>query len=1379
MKNNVLLFILIFSLFLSINSLDTLLLESKQLISKTYSINSSNCTYEYLFVFEAFEFSSLSSSNPVSYYGGDSIVNNQVSIRVSNISIRVGSMDIYISIQTKANKTLPFYILLDESCSELPNNLQPKYYFDKWINIKSRLLKDPPKFTMYFEKLNGIGDPSNFLITGNLIKNTSTFYQREFETKILEFPYTYTTGINNIQTIEWYHFNSIGNIVESKVFSPPISQSPIASNMDYFPDYIYWDVHDNIFFTFNVTSTVDEYVLAGFNSSNINPKKSDAMNLYPIYGNPKNGQYLGFINNFNDYVNIETEWSINCYDLSNSIRTYHTVKRTLSSLKIPPTSNISNFGIFSRQYNTKDKTYYIGELNFPVKSSPVTKFYIEPFIFVEKVKFPFGFTNGNSFNYTYCFNNLVTQYVPTSNYQIILSSNANTNTGYPVYNSNTSKPIIQSFSFTHIEGMKAVLRVTIVDKYIGFSYATTSPSNVRITTSDLISGDQYNGTYEKLIDFSYCRPIASITTFNQLLLSSQTFVPLEHQFPSEVPLIKDITTFKFASSLVDLSTDGFMNTIYMNYSNANINYRAGFKLITTSEIARDFEWYHNYDYLEWDETLQLFKLDFYMPPRLFTGNLEYRFGFGYYDLDPNTLSTLLINTSINNNNPVLSVISNYADEMPPVVVDFTVPSLVTVNPYQTSVIIFLITVIDPINGIESINVTIVSDYDLIGETFTLFPPLSNNKNVIFSIEKKIDDGFCKNQTYRISEIVTRDTSGHYANSTFEASHQNILNPWAQYVSHFNSINCKVICQQDDDNIPPELSDFKLSKTTIDVGSMNRDLIVTFSVYDLDNRIFKKDSPTIYFTTSLFDQFSLKAVLFSCTNDNKNCTYNTPVKIPFMFGYPDPIIVSIYGIQDVLFNFNGFNSKQLLKMNFNPVIEIKTSKIPIIETNGSIITNQGGDNVLIGHWFGNNSSIVQLTIIYCNDTEIIKDFIYRTGSLIKFKTIKPTNYSINFQVSVDGISSSIYSILPIGASLGGNCIYVEPTNSPTNSPTGLPTNSPTNSPKNCLSNCGGNKQGYCNNGGCICYSPWIGSECSSKIIDDINPPIINNDTSTTTTTNNTNEIFSSLISIISLRELNYVGQVIQTYNLTDWIKINNSNYTSPTKFQFKNEILNPKTMNKTEINVYIEYFEKETNITFGDQEFKMMKSSIKYTIEIGSYDFSSKINNLQLVMSASFISSSLDDVCSNKEFGNSTDDYSNYLKIQVNDHSLYGRFIKYAIVDKRTTSIINEQLDSLMNPISTSNKQQSFIGITLPNYGNSIVIDPDFQLLLDIGTTAKNNHNSICNHNSKSHGLSSSQLTGIIIGSICFFAVIIISIIYTIFKKRKNIQFLNKLKKIEK
>ncbi|KAN0052857.1 hypothetical protein ACTA71_012337 [Dictyostelium dimigraforme] len=270
-------------------------LQSKQLLSKSYSINSNNCTLDYLLIFDGFELSSLSSSIPVNFYGGKSIVNNQVSIRVSNISVGIGEVGFIIFIQDTSNTLNAFSIVFDEPCSELPNNLNPRYYFDKWINVKSRLLKDPPKLTMYFGNLNGIGDSSNFLIYGNLIRNSSTFYQREFETKVLEFPYTFTSAINNIVTIEWYHLNSLGKIVESNVFTPPVSEPPGLSSIIYYPDSNFWSNHDNILFSFNVTGSVENYVLVGFNSTS-KSNFSDAMNLYPIYGNPKNGKYVGFIN---------------------------------------------------------------------------------------------------------------------------------------------------------------------------------------------------------------------------------------------------------------------------------------------------------------------------------------------------------------------------------------------------------------------------------------------------------------------------------------------------------------------------------------------------------------------------------------------------------------------------------------------------------------------------------------------------------------------------------------------------------------------------------------------------------------------------------------------------------------------------------------------------------------------------------------------------------------------------------------------------------------------------------------------------------------------------------------------------------------------------
>ncbi|KAM9942273.1 hypothetical protein ACTFIT_005650 [Dictyostelium discoideum] len=135
------------------------------------------------------------------------------------------------------------------------------------------------------------------------------------------------------------------------------------------------------------------------------------------------------------------------------------------------------------------------------------------------------------------------------------------------------------------------------------------------------------------------------------------------------------------------------------------------------------------------------------------------------------------------------------------------------------------------------------------------------------------------------------------------------------------------------------------------------------------------------------------------------------------------------------------------------------------------------------------------------------------------------------------------------------------------------------------------------------------------------------------------------------------------------------------------------------------------------------------------------------MPASLSSSKTDDICSDKQFGEKTDEFydiSNYLKIKVDDHSLYGRFIKRAIVDFLVKTKSNELLDSSINSISSSSSSQSFIGIILPNYANSIIIDPDFSVLID-SKSASSSDNSICTTINDSK-LTKAQLAGIIVGS---------------------------------
>ncbi|EGC38471.1 hypothetical protein DICPUDRAFT_28619 [Dictyostelium purpureum] len=184
---------------------------------------------------------------------------------------------------------------------------------------------------------------------------------------------------------------------------------------------------------------------------------------------------------------------------------------------------------------------------------------------------------------------------------------------------------------------------------------------------------------------------------------------------------------------------------------------------------------------------------------------------------------------------------------------------------------------------------------------------------------------------------------------------------------------------------------------------------------------------------------------------------------------------------------------------------------------------------------------------------------------------------------------------------------------------------------------------------------------------------------------------------------------------------------------------------------------------------MNPSTMKYTIEIGQYPFNSPLNQLELVMSAFAQSNTTDNICSAREFGETTSgDNSNYLKIQVDNHSLYGRFIKRGIIDSRVRSISNILLDKDMKPISETKTLQSYICIQIQNFKESAIIDPDFSILIN-SNKASSKINSICPNNSK---LSGAKIAGIAVGCTAFVAVVVISISYHIIQKKKKEKFLN-------
>ncbi|KAF2068438.1 hypothetical protein CYY_010235, partial [Polysphondylium violaceum] len=125
-----------------------------------------------------------------------------------------------------------------------------------------------------------------------------------------------------------------------------------------------------------------------------------------------------------------------------------------------------------------------------------------------------------------------------------------------------------------------------------------------------------------------------------------------------------------------------------------------------------------------------------------------------------------------------------------------------------------------------------------------------------------------------------------------------------------------------------------------------------------------------------------------------------------------------------------------------------------------------------------------------------------------------------------------------------------------------------------------------------------------------------------------------------------------------------------------------------------------------------------------------------------------------------------VKLQVDDHSLYGRFIKRGIIDGRISLITND-LFSNLDQSNQFNNIQSYIGINIRSYRRLVQLDPDFSVLID-QRPAQDSNNPLCSKSKRK--LSTAQLAGIIIGCVAFAAVIIGSISFVIYKKKKQNTF---------
>ncbi|KAN0040481.1 hypothetical protein ACTA71_008818 [Dictyostelium dimigraforme] len=241
------------------------------------------------------------------------------------------------------------------------------------------------------------------------------------------------------------------------------------------------------------------------------------------------------------------------------------------------------------------------------------------------------------------------------------------------------------------------------------------------------------------------------------------------------------------------------------------------------------------------------------------------------------------------------------------------------------------------------------------------------------------------------------------------------------------------------------------------------------------------------------------------------------------------------------------------------------------------------------------------------------------SAILIKNVKPSNNSINIYLS-NTIQPTIQSNTFI---IDPKFFYFNysttppPTEIPSPTETSTPLPSTSNKPQSCIGN---PICGGSNQGYCkenVGYKPTTVIELSNNNCD--------------------NYQITSNISIISIREVNSVtGEQVKIHYIDKWYY----NNISSTISNYQSTILN-------------------NNIS----------TTINSTLEC-----------LQVIIEAQ-IQSNENNICSGKEFGDTTTDNSNYIKLQVSNNSFY---------------------DSKLNSISKENNIQSYIGIIIGQYQTSVV-----------------------------------------------------------------------------
>ncbi|EGC31749.1 hypothetical protein DICPUDRAFT_156353 [Dictyostelium purpureum] len=916
-----------------------------------------------------------------------------------------------------------------------------------------------------------------------------------------------------------------------------------------------------------------------------------------------------------------------------------------------------------------------------------------------------------------------------------------------------------------------MLRVSVSDSN-GLRLLRLTPNSYGNTM--LAQGTLQNGIFE--FKFSYLDSFIDFQSQSLILLVSNGIEEFEQSIQyNEVlklspfsrfladPLLESLKGFDMLSNIKKISflnnkmnvtnNDGW-NLMFLEFKDGVQNYEPMLSVI--KDVTEQSYFHKTFDssdlniqnyYGQWNRDYSLYIIEFFIPRNIIAGFLSYSLSITYNKY------SIVYNQDLPSEYQ-LTIVSSKTDFQGPIIKNL-IMKLLPGQDYDF--IVWNITISDSINGFKDGYILVRSLNDYSKYNYTLSKDtiiVGDIYEGLHQIKVQVPATSC-GQTpdsfniFQIFEVFFRDSGDNLSHFKIQGKINKLAytDPFSFNITLLYNLSYQYICtlKPTDDPISPSIMSLDVSAYSINVFSTNRKL--QFNLHaECQSTINIYSPPTIYLSSFLNPNIiQVPLSLVNCTDpSNKVCFFTGIYEVSLGFGYPDGILYSLYGLSSGRGTMVGKTSGEIGKYI---VTSNSTLTSPLITSTGKITSNGGSlriDGIVL-----HNAKSVLVSYSDRSSQIIAPSKIFSTSLIIP--NIKPTKSAFTIKItSSNGEQSNTFTVSPTIS------IDIPPN----------PQKPTVTCKKDSSGNiCGGNTKGECINNQCICKSPWIGSDCSSKIIVIPKPEPSLEEPSTTILVDEEDDVLKSIISVVQLRELDYQSEPVKKYQFEIWHRTN----LSSSAYQYISNITNNKI--NTIVNVTLQWFESAATINFANQVVEMNPSSLKYTITIGEYGFESTLNSLQLVM-LSTVKSNIDD-CSYKEFNNQTSD--DYLRLKIRGKSLYGRFIKRAVLDEtKIISISNQILDKDMDSADNENSLQSFIGINIPYFQFSAVIDPDYSVIVD--HSANNDGDTFCSSGKK--GLTSLNIVGITLG--CFFFVVACGICYLYYRNKvqRRKEFLEKLKQSE-